>query len=253
MAALQRNGVMAVLVPSLLPPPAPFKIFVLLAGVAGISAARLATAIAIGRGVRYLALGILAVRYGERAMAYMREHGTAVSLDGGRRARRRLRRLSARGAKRGPGSADRSVSLQLTAMTDDRAVRRHPDPQRGAVARRAAPRVHGDAGRVGPALRDHRRRRWQHGRELRDPGAAAGGRSAPARDPVPPQLRPDRGVRRRLRARARAAHRHLRRRSAERSARHPGDGRRRSTAATTSSAAGGRIGRTRSSRGGCRR
>ena len=80
MAALQRNGVMAVLVPCLLPPPAPFKIFILLAGVAGISAARLATAIAIGRGVRYLALGILAVRYGERAMAYMREHGTAVSL-----------------------------------------------------------------------------------------------------------------------------------------------------------------------------
>ena len=80
MAALQRNGVMAVLVPCLLPPPAPFKIFILLAGVAGISAARLATAIAIGRGVRYLALGILAVRYGERAMAYMREHGAAVSL-----------------------------------------------------------------------------------------------------------------------------------------------------------------------------
>jgi membrane protein YqaA with SNARE-associated domain len=80
MGALQRNGVMAVLVPCLLPPPAPFKIFILLAGVAGISATRLATAIAIGRGVRYLALGILAVRYGERAMAYMRENGTAVSL-----------------------------------------------------------------------------------------------------------------------------------------------------------------------------
>ena len=80
MAALQRNGVMAVLVPCLLPPPAPFKIFILLAGVVGISATRLATAIAIGRGVRYLALGILAVKYGERAMAYMRENGTSVSL-----------------------------------------------------------------------------------------------------------------------------------------------------------------------------
>jgi len=68
-------------VPCLLPPPAPFKIFILLAGVAGISAARLAIAIAIGRGVRYLALGILAVKYGERAMAYMRENGTAVSLE----------------------------------------------------------------------------------------------------------------------------------------------------------------------------
>jgi membrane protein YqaA with SNARE-associated domain len=72
---------MAVLVPCLLPPPAPFKIFILLAGVVGISAARLATAIAIGRGVRYLALGILAVKYGDRAIAYMREHGSAVSLE----------------------------------------------------------------------------------------------------------------------------------------------------------------------------
>ena len=81
MAGLQRHGVMAVLVPCLLPPPAPFKIFILLAGVAGISAARLAVAIAIGRGVRYLTLGILAVTYGERAMIYMREHGTTVSLE----------------------------------------------------------------------------------------------------------------------------------------------------------------------------
>ena len=80
MATLQRNGVVAVLVPCLLPPPSPFKIFILLAGVVGISATRLAIAIAIGRGVRYLALGLLAVTYGERAMTYMSENGTAVSL-----------------------------------------------------------------------------------------------------------------------------------------------------------------------------
>ena len=80
MAALQRHGVMAVLVPCLLPPPAPFKIFMLLAGVVGISAARLATALAIGRGVRYLVLGALAVAYGETAMAYVQEHGASVSM-----------------------------------------------------------------------------------------------------------------------------------------------------------------------------
>lgn len=80
MAALRRHGVMAVLVPSLLPPPAPFKIFVLLAGVVGISAARFATAIAIGRGIRYVALGLLAREYGDRASAYMAEHGTGASL-----------------------------------------------------------------------------------------------------------------------------------------------------------------------------
>ena len=80
MRALQRHGVMAVLIPCLLPPPAPFKIFILLAGVVGISALRLATAIAIGRTARYLTLGFLAVKYGDRAMVYMGEHGTAVSL-----------------------------------------------------------------------------------------------------------------------------------------------------------------------------
>ena len=80
MRTLQRNGVMAVLIPCLLPPPAPFKIFILLAGVVGISAVRLATAIAIGRGVRYLALGFLAVKFGERATAYLRERGTVVSI-----------------------------------------------------------------------------------------------------------------------------------------------------------------------------
>ena len=80
MAALQRHGIMAVLIPSLLPPPAPFKIFVLLAGVVGISAARFALAIALGRFARFFALGLLTVRYGNRAMTYMREQGTAVSL-----------------------------------------------------------------------------------------------------------------------------------------------------------------------------
>ncbi len=78
--ALQRNGVMAVLVLCLLPPPAPFKLFVLLAGVVGISAVKFATAIAIGRGVRYLALGVLAVKYGSQASEYMRENGTVVSI-----------------------------------------------------------------------------------------------------------------------------------------------------------------------------
>src|SRR5882762_7493636 len=80
LASLRRHGMMAVLVPSLLPPPAPFKIFVLLAGVVGISATRFATAIVIGRAIRYVALGFLAIRYGSRATAYVSEHGPAASL-----------------------------------------------------------------------------------------------------------------------------------------------------------------------------
>jgi membrane protein YqaA with SNARE-associated domain len=80
MTAFGRYGTMAVLIPSILPPPAPFKIFVLLAGVAGISTPRFITAIAIGRGARYAVLGFLAVKYGDRALAYMHEHGATVSL-----------------------------------------------------------------------------------------------------------------------------------------------------------------------------
>src|SRR5215470_13518170 len=45
--AFRRHGIMAVLVPSILPPPAPFKPFVLMAGIADISATRFTVAIII--------------------------------------------------------------------------------------------------------------------------------------------------------------------------------------------------------------
>src|SRR5437773_5969011 len=75
LAAFRRHGVMALLIPSLLPPPAPFKIFVLLAGVAEISTARFSIAIMTGPGSRYVIAGLPALCYGERAMAYIQAHG----------------------------------------------------------------------------------------------------------------------------------------------------------------------------------
>ena len=80
LAAFRRHGVMAVLIPSILPPPAPFKIFVLLAGVADISVARFTSAILVGRGARYTVEGLLALWYGERAMTFIRNNGTTVAL-----------------------------------------------------------------------------------------------------------------------------------------------------------------------------
>jgi membrane protein YqaA with SNARE-associated domain len=80
LAAFRRYGVMAVLIPSILPPPAPFKIFVLLAGVAEIRPVQFVTAIAIGRGARYFGEGLLALWYGERALGFIRENGKVVSL-----------------------------------------------------------------------------------------------------------------------------------------------------------------------------
>jgi membrane protein YqaA with SNARE-associated domain len=80
MKTFQRYGVMAVLIPSLLPPPAPFKVFVLLAGVAGISVPSFALAIALGRGIRYFGEGLLAIWYGDRAIEYVAANGRRIGL-----------------------------------------------------------------------------------------------------------------------------------------------------------------------------
>ena len=53
-------------VPALLPPPVPFKVFVLLAGAAAVAPWRFGLAVLIGRGIRYFGQGYLAVLYGER-------------------------------------------------------------------------------------------------------------------------------------------------------------------------------------------
>jgi membrane protein YqaA with SNARE-associated domain len=80
LALYQRHGLLAVVVPSLLPPPTPFKLFVLLAGAAKVSPWKFGAAIAIGRGIRYFGQGYLAVLYGERAVELVRDNGTLVGL-----------------------------------------------------------------------------------------------------------------------------------------------------------------------------
>jgi membrane protein YqaA with SNARE-associated domain len=79
-AQIRRYGVLALLVPSMLPPPSPFKVFVLLAGVVRIRPLSFAIAIGIGRGLRYSIEGLLAVWYGDAALRYVDEHGREVAL-----------------------------------------------------------------------------------------------------------------------------------------------------------------------------
>ena len=92
LALYRRHGVLALMVPALLPPPAPFKLFVLAAGVAEVRVRGSSSwAIAVARGARYLALGMLAMYYGDssaRADAHARPGRRALA---GRpdRARRR--------------------------------------------------------------------------------------------------------------------------------------------------------------------
>jgi membrane protein YqaA with SNARE-associated domain len=80
LAVYRRHGVLALMVPAVLPPPAPFKLFVLLAGVANVRPLQFVTAIAVARGARYLVLGALAIRYGDAALELMRTHGRTVGI-----------------------------------------------------------------------------------------------------------------------------------------------------------------------------
>jgi membrane protein YqaA with SNARE-associated domain len=80
LALYRKRGVLALMVPALLPPPAPFKLFVLLAGVAEVTPLAFVTSIAIARGLRYLVIGMLAVWYGDFALQLLSEHGREAAL-----------------------------------------------------------------------------------------------------------------------------------------------------------------------------
>lgn len=76
----RRHGLLALMIPAILPPPAPFKVFVLAAGLAQVRPLHFVAAIAIARGARYLALGVLAIYFGDAALELMREYGREVAL-----------------------------------------------------------------------------------------------------------------------------------------------------------------------------
>ncbi|MBI4477108.1 MAG: DedA family protein [Acidobacteria bacterium] len=75
-----KYGVFTIIVPALLPPPAPFKIFVLLAGVVKMPLVAFVAAVGVGRSVRYFVEGVLAVWYGQAAMEYVHANGRTVAI-----------------------------------------------------------------------------------------------------------------------------------------------------------------------------
>lgn len=75
----RRYGIAAVIVPSLLPPPTPFKLFCLAAGAVGMPTFTFAMAVFAGRGARYGAAGVLAYFFGEAAFAYLHQHGNTAA------------------------------------------------------------------------------------------------------------------------------------------------------------------------------
>ena len=77
---IERYDVLAVLVASLLPPPFPFKLFVVSAGVFRFSLWRFVIAIAAGRAFRFLLEGYLAARYGEHAKDILAQYYPYIGL-----------------------------------------------------------------------------------------------------------------------------------------------------------------------------
>lgn len=71
---VETNGFGGMLLAALLPPPTPFKVFVFAAGVFEVPLWSFTAAITLARLIRYFGVGYLAVRYGNEALPYLREH-----------------------------------------------------------------------------------------------------------------------------------------------------------------------------------
>ena len=77
---IERYDALAVLVATLLPPPFPFKLFVITAGVFRFSLLRFMIAIVCGRAFRFLLEGYFAVRYGAQAKEILAKYYPWIGL-----------------------------------------------------------------------------------------------------------------------------------------------------------------------------
>ena len=77
---IDRYDVLAVLVASLLPPPFPFKLFLITAGVLRFILLRFTRAIIGGRAFRFLLEGFFAVRYGSQAKQILAQYYPWIGL-----------------------------------------------------------------------------------------------------------------------------------------------------------------------------
>lgn len=77
---LDRYDILAMLLASVLPPPFPFKLFVLSAGAFKMQLWRFVAALVAGRGFRFLLEGWLAVKYGEQATDIFKHHYPKIGL-----------------------------------------------------------------------------------------------------------------------------------------------------------------------------
>ena len=77
---VQRNAFLSAFLPAILPPPVPFKPFILAEGVFQVPLRTFVLALLLGRGLRYFIEGILAVRYGDAVLLYLTAHTAGFAL-----------------------------------------------------------------------------------------------------------------------------------------------------------------------------
>ncbi len=77
---VEQNGFVGMLIAALLPPPTPFKFFVFAAGVFEVPLFSYTLAITIARLTRYFFIGYLAIRFGEEAKTYVKQHWLQVTV-----------------------------------------------------------------------------------------------------------------------------------------------------------------------------
>ncbi len=76
----ERNEFLTIGLPAVLPPPTPFKIFVIAAGVFRLRVSSFALTLLVARGARYFLEGYLAVRFGRAALEHIRHNKALFSV-----------------------------------------------------------------------------------------------------------------------------------------------------------------------------
>jgi membrane protein YqaA with SNARE-associated domain len=71
-AAFERYEILTLAVPAMMPPPMPFKIFVLAAGTFEVSLRKFAVTLLLARGLRYTIWAVLGIVYREQALLFLR-------------------------------------------------------------------------------------------------------------------------------------------------------------------------------------
>lgn len=75
---VQRHAFLSIFLPSILPPPFPFKAFVIAEGVAEVPLKTFALGVLIGRGLRYTVEGLFALKYGVELVDIMMRNKTLL-------------------------------------------------------------------------------------------------------------------------------------------------------------------------------